>query len=142
MNEILFLNIDLDIESANDIAPIINEWGDKIHVLRNERIDNIYYGSFETSCSGINEIIDFYICLISSLSDEARRIWDSATVKNFDFGYESGIKPNNFHSHLNANSVRAISSVGGSIVITIYPITSASTIPLASPGADNDAPPD
>ncbi len=90
MNEIHFLNIDLDIESSIDISPIIKEWGERICVFRNEEIDGIYYGSFETACSGIDEIIAEYVSLIDGLSKSSRDIWDKALRRDFDFGYESG----------------------------------------------------
>lgn len=97
MNEICFLNIDLDIESTEDIAPIIEEWGDRVSVHRNDRVDGVYYGSFETAFSGVEGIIEEYVSLIEGLSDSSRKIWDNAQKRDFDFGYESGTTPNNFH---------------------------------------------
>jgi hypothetical protein len=124
MNEIHFLNIDLDIESSIDISPIIDEWGDSICVHRNEEIDGIFYGSFETPFSGIDGIIDEYISLIDGLSPSSRAIWDKALKRDFDFGYESGTEPNNFHSRIESESINKLAKVGGSVVITIYPVPS------------------
>jgi len=122
MTEITFLNIDLDIESNEDITPIIDEWGDRISVLRNEEVNGVYYGSFETSCSGIEEILNEYFVLINSLTPQSRKIWDNAQRKDFDFGYESGEQPNNFHSRVSPDLLTKLVEVGGEVVITIYPI--------------------
>lgn len=97
MGEIRFLNIDLDIESTVDVSLIVEEWGDRICVFRHEEVDGIYYGSFETACSGVTQIIDEYVSLINGLSSAARKIWDNASKRDFDFGYGSGTIPNNFH---------------------------------------------
>ncbi|NQX84213.1 MAG: hypothetical protein HRS57_03375 [Mycoplasmataceae bacterium] len=125
MSEIHFLNIDLEIESFIDISPIIEEWGERICVFRNEKVDGIFYGSFETSCSGVEGIIDEYVSLVNGLSQSSRDIWEKAQKRDFDFGYESGTDPNNFHSRIESESVQKLASLGGSIVITIYPVSSA-----------------
>lgn len=122
MSEITFLNIDLDIESNEDISSIVSEWGERISVHRHEEIDGIFYGSFETCCSGVEEIIDEYFSLINGLSTDARGVWDRALKRDFDFGYESGSMPNNFHSRVSEASVKKLATVGGSVVITIYPV--------------------
>lgn len=122
MNEIHFLNIDLDIESSIDISPIIEEWGNRVSVHQYEEIDGIYYGSFETACSGVNDIIEEYVSLIEGLSESAREIWNQAEKRDFDFGYESGIAPNNFHSRIELDTINKLAKVGGSVVVTIYPM--------------------
>jgi len=124
MSEIHFLNIDLDIESSTDISPLIQEWGNRISVHRNEEIDGVFYGSFETSCSGVHRIIDEYVSLINGLSHTSRIIWDTAQRRDFDFGYESGSEPNNYHSRIESEYINKLAKVGGSVVISIYPIQS------------------
>lgn len=121
MSKIIFLNIDLDIESSVDIAPIVEEWGNRIAVFRHDAVDGVFYGSFETGCSGVSDIIDEYVSLIEGLTPSSREIWDKAHRRDFDFGYASGSKPNNFHSRVEADYVNKLANVGGSIVITIYP---------------------
>ncbi len=122
MSEIVFLNIDLDIESKVDISPIVEEFGDRVSVHRNELYEGQYCASFETGYMKENEIIEEYVSLIEKLSPRSKVIWDNCSKREFDFGYESGETPNNFHSKISAKSVNSLAKVGGSIVITIYPI--------------------
>lgn len=124
MNKMQFLNIDLDIESSTDISPIVQEWEGRVSVHRHEKIDEAYFGSFETSYSGINEIVEEYVTLIEGLSQSSRNIWDNANKRDFDFGYESGTEPNNFHSRIESESIGKLAMVGGSVVVTIYPLPS------------------
>jgi len=127
MSKIEFLNMDLDIESEENIDSIIEEFGDHVSIMRNEKENNLFYASFETFLNEENDIIEKYVSLINSLSPLTRKIWDKCIKKEFDFGYESGIVPNNFHSRINTNSVAQLASVGGNISITIYPLVGSNT---------------
>ena len=124
MNEIQFLNIDLDIEARVDLSPIIEEFGTRVSVMRYDKIDDIYIASFETRFSEENEIIEEYIALINGLSPATRTIWDNCLRREFDIGYDSGDIPNNFRSVLSPKSIELIARVGGSIAISIYPPSS------------------
>ena len=121
MTEIEFLNIDLDIESIEDLSPIIQEWTGKLCLLRYDEYNGIYYASFETGFGQIEDIVCEYVSLIDGLSPQAKAIWDKAIRRDFDFGYESGTCPNNFRSHIKSDSVKELARVGGSIIVTIYP---------------------
>lgn len=121
MNETCFLNIDLDIESTVDIEPILKEWGNRVCVLRNEHLDGIYYGSFETNFNNKEAIIEEYVKLIEGLSSRSREIWDNALKRDFDFGYQSGTTPSHFHSNIDSVQLNKLAQVGGNLVITIYP---------------------
>ena len=126
MANIEFLNIDLDIVSKNDIAPIIDEFGDQVCVLNNESRDGNYCASFETVCTEENKIIETYVALVNDLSPGTRKLWNECTLREFDFGYSSGETPSTFRSKISSKSVKELSEVGGSIVITIYPINDES----------------
>ena len=121
MSEIRFLNIDLDIESTRDISLIVQEFSGRLSVMRNEKKEGLYIASFETEYVGENEIIEEYVSLIESLSPEAREIWNNCIKKEFDFGYDSGDKPDDFHSKISEKSIKSLAKVGGSVTVTIYP---------------------
>lgn len=122
MKKIEFLNIDLDIESEEDISLIIEEFGDRVTIHRSELYEGKYYASFSTGFMRENEIIQEYRSLVEGLTPEAKRVWDSCSKREFDFGYESGETPNNFHSRVSAGSIKSLAKLGGSVAITIYPL--------------------
>ncbi len=121
MNEINFLNIDLDMESDSDITPIVAFWGERISVNRLECQDGIWYGSFETWEEEENTIIAIYHDLVTNLSPDLRRVWNQARKRDFDFGYEGGDIPKSFHSRLSLESISKLTEIKGSVTITIYP---------------------
>ena len=120
MDETIFLNIDLDIESKIDISPIVEAFGEEVAVLRNDCMSGIYYGSFETLLAKPNEIIMEYARLIESLDPSARQIWDQCRTKRFDIGFQCAEKPYSYHSTLSNESLSKISALGGEFVVTIY----------------------
>ena len=127
MNEIAFLNIDLDIESDEDLSPLVSEMSATVSVMRNEWIDSSYCASFETGAAGENGITKEYVSLIEGLTAEGQRLWQGCSKREFDIGYESGETPNDFHSILSAESIFSLAKLGSSVAITIYPIRKANT---------------
>ena len=115
-----FLNVDLDIESKIDIKPIVDAFGEHLTVMRNDCVDGVFYGSFETAYSKIDEIIAEYERLVISLEPGAKEVWNGCSVRRFDFGYECGKKPRAYNSTLSKDIVSKISDIGGEIGITIY----------------------
>ena len=122
MKEIEFLNIDLDIESNQDLSEIVAGFGDRVVVQRNERVGGVNHASFSTGYSEENEIIQEYCALVNGLKPVAREVWDNCAKRVFDIGYESGETPNNFHSEIKAGSIEALAKIGGSVIVTIYPL--------------------
>ena len=133
-----FLNLDLDVESTSDLTDLANSLEGRLFVLYcGENGAGGYRASFEvdprvelphnpTSCS------EFIVECIESLTPELRALWNGATSRVFDFGYGSGIVPppypikegrtlNVHRTELSSKLVTLISSLNGSIHITIYP---------------------
>ena len=123
MSNIEFLNIDLDIESNDNIELLVNELGKRMSVMNNNEIDNIYYASFETGYSEENEIINEYVSIVNELSPQAKVLWNNCKKRVFNVGYECGRKPSSYESKINENSIKALAEINGSIYITIYPET-------------------
>ena len=141
MSEIKFLNIDLDIESQGDISLVVKEFCNRLTVMRNDCSKGMYYASFETGYTEENIIIEEYVNIIEGLSPEAREIWNNCLKREFDFGYESGDKPNDFHSKISAKSIELLAKVGGSFTVTIYPpFKNESTLPGLTLDSGADAP--
>jgi len=123
MSNIEFLNIDLDIESNDNIQLLVEELGKRLTVMNNNEIKKVHYASFETSYSEENEIINEYVSIISALSSDSKSLWNNCIKRVFNIGYESGKEPSSYESRINENSVKALAEINGSIYITIYPET-------------------
>ena len=124
MKKTEFLNIDLDLESAEDISPIIAEFSDSVIILNREKENNIYKVSLELS--GIEGDPEYlfkqYISLINGLSSQAKKLWFGCTKREFDLGFECGYEPREIQNKLSSNILSSLSNLDASIVITVYPI--------------------
>ena len=127
MSNIEFLNIDLDIESNDNIELLVEELSKRLVVMHNNEINKVHYASFETSFSEENKIINEYVSIIKELSPEAKSLWNSCIKRVFNFGFDSGNKPNSYESRINEKSVKELAEFNGSIYITIYPETHESS---------------
>ena len=124
MDNTSFLNIDLDIESEQDITPLVEFWGDELVVFRLEVENGVWFGSFETSENTVDDIIEKYCQLVSDLSPELKNIWDGARKRVFDIGFNAGYAPRMYQFSLAKEAISKLSNIGGSIAVSIYaPLT-------------------
>ena len=125
-NEYSVLNVDLDIESVEDLQIIIAEFGKNVSVSyhdKNEIDNNFAVLSVLHIDSEINEILSSFCALIENLSPTARCVWDNCLTRKFDAGFESGNSRNDFKSEINAETIKRVAKLGASIAVTIYPTT-------------------
>ena len=120
MNETTFANIDLEIESEQDITPLAESWREDLIVFRLEKEGGIWFGSFETSEGSVKDIVEKYYQLVSGLTTELRDIWGCASKKTFDIGFNAGHMPHMYQFNLPQEEVSKLSQIGGSIAISIY----------------------
>ena len=120
MQETSFLNIDLDIESKEDLTPLMKCWKDEIVIFRLEKENGIWYCSIETSEVSESDIINKYYQLVSNLNSDLKNIWYRALKRNFDFGYERNITQKSFQTNISQEYVSKINEMHGSITITTY----------------------
>ena len=124
MMNIKFLNVDLDIESQQDISLIMKELKENVCILHHEKQQDYYFARLEIDrdVANVDRTINYFCDLIDNFSEEARKTWDSCCTRIFDIGYESGIKPNYFTSKINYTTIQRLASIDASINVTIYPI--------------------
>ncbi|EGI73805.1 hypothetical protein PPAR_a0927 [Pseudoalteromonas paragorgicola KMM 3548] len=124
MSEIQFLNVDLELESKQDISLLVADLKkvatilhyDKDEYRQLARIEAT--GEVSTPDKAINHICE----LIESCSRNALKQWLSCSRRTFDIGFESGTSPKCFNQALDADTLLRISAIGAGMEITIYPI--------------------
>ena len=126
--EVRFLNVDLEIESSEDLQPLIDDLGENVSVLHHgDNGSGFNFVSFEVKPSGerdVDGIISSFCLYIENLSPEAKLIWDKCYSKKFDAGFQSGDFPRSYQTEIRADTINRISGIGASIVITVYPRSS------------------
>ncbi|ATC97425.1 MULTISPECIES: hypothetical protein [Pseudoalteromonas] len=124
MSDIQFLNVDLEIESKQDIAQLVSDLGKSAMVLHYDKDETRQLARIEANIdvtspdSAINHLCE----LIESCSRNALKQWLSCTRRTFDIGFQSGQNPKCFNQALHADTLLRISAIGAGIEITLYPV--------------------
>ena len=125
-----YINTDMEIESLEDLSPIVEYFADDVFVLYHGEAMGHRRASFEVS-SIVSEVgglvpdadatINHFCMFAESLPDRERAIWDRCSKKFFDIGYEGGTHSEVFRSELRSGTIKRVAALGASIVVTIYP---------------------
>lgn len=119
-----FLNLDFDLESHADLSLLIEELGDAVVLMRNDRTGGVHSISIELAgVTGSPEsLIQKYSEIFGDLSNDAMKLFHGGTVRNFDFGFEGELEGSMLTSQalLSSNSVLALSKLDASMAITVY----------------------
>jgi hypothetical protein len=114
-----FINVDLDVESGEDVLPLIDAL--EPHAYSLERPPGL--ASFEVndpSPSDPEAVILEFIRLVKSLPPAARKVWDDASKRVFDIGLQSGRHPFRQSYTIGLETLREATAIGAHIAVTIY----------------------
>ena len=124
MSEIQFLNVDLELESKQDISVLVADLKKVATILHYDKDEYRQLarievaGEITTPDKAINHLCE----LIESCSRNALKQWLSCSRRTFDMGFESGTSPKCFNQALHADTLLRISAIGAGIEVTIYPL--------------------
>lgn len=129
-----FLNVDLDILSHTDLQPLVATLGEAVFVLFVGRVKRTYQAHLELAkiTRTADDTVREFCSLLKSMPRSARRLWISAKTRDFSIGVQAGKHPHCTDFVLSSETVRAASSLGARIVLSVYapderaPKTSAS----------------
>jgi|HigsolmetaAR201D_1030396.scaffolds.fasta_scaffold05467_4 hypothetical protein len=119
-----YLNVDLVVDSLEELTPLVEGFGENVFVLFNGRVGEHYRVIFEISGgdSTANDDIALFCSLIDALQGEALRCWQNAFSREFDLGFESGLEGEQVRIALQPDVISRIAACGASIAVTVYPI--------------------
>ena len=123
--EIGYLNTDLDLRAAKDLAPLAaalealgvhplfppsNEGAESCVTLETDD----YHREPETTMTAM-------LAAIESLDGEAGAAWEACTLREFNIGYDCGDRPWAFNTGLSNRTLRRLAAAGATLRITLYP---------------------
>ena len=121
--EIHFLNVDVDVWSKFPLDQLIAALGNKVFVhyvgLEGKRYGAHFSlaGSFQKDADTLTSQL---ATLISKLPTAARKLWNSAQVRQFNIGIQGGVKPLSHETCIKQQTLEAVVRVRGSVVMTTY----------------------
>jgi hypothetical protein len=116
-----FLNVDLDIRSKSELAPILKEFGRRVALMHCGPVGPRHLLAVETAKQYKDpDSTTHALCdLVDALSPSARRLWDSAD-KQFDIGYEWAPGLNTSQFSLRPDTLLRVAQLGARLTITHY----------------------
>ena len=115
-----FLNVDLDIDSPDDLRPLVAAFAPNAYSLeRPEGRASFELNQPASPLSPESLILDF-VRLVVSLPPAARSLWDRASRRVFDVGFQGGTLPVQETHRLAPETLSAIAAIGAELAVTIY----------------------
>lgn len=126
--KIHYINTDLELESPEDLTPIVDEFGEDAFNLYNGEGRGHYLATFESNqnSGSPDSVIQFFCCLVEAFEPEERKIWDRCYSRTFDIGYEGGIHQQSYTDEIRPETLSMVAAINASIRITVYPMASES----------------
>ena len=117
-----FLNVDLDIYSRSDLQPLVERIGKSVAVLYVGRERRKYSAHLELAkdLRTADAAIRSFCRLISALPKTERALWDSATIRSFSIGIQSGPEPRALDFVVRSETLRVLSELDAQVVVTVY----------------------
>jgi len=118
------MNVDLDVESAEDLRPLIDAL--EPHTFSFDRPAG--QASFEVNDPSPKDpevVILELVRLVKSLPPAARQVWDAASRRVFDIGLRSSRRPPAQRFNLGGATLREVASIGADVAITLYAVDPA-----------------
>lgn len=121
-----FICVDLDLESRNSLGMLLTELEADLVLLRSESRDGKYFASLEFAIGEADPEASLlaFLKLISSLTGEARSIWDESSQRTFNVGLDSGNEGAMHAFQLSNSTLREVVAVGAQVKVTLYPVAS------------------
>jgi hypothetical protein len=119
-----FLNVDLDIESTDDLAPLAHAFGARVFVLERPEGRASFELSEPVSPTEPDALIHEFVRMVNALPPATRGVWDRASKRTLDIGIQSGHGPPNQATYrLTPEALRAAADIGAEIAITVYALS-------------------
>lgn len=129
-----YLNTDLDIETAEDLSPLVPVFEETCIVLHAEamqdgrwmiRVEADRLGESEEAIANPERDIELLLEVLRNFDTESKKMLRHAALFDFNIGWESGkeLPPSSFR--LSTELLGKISEIGATLTITIYPTEDA-----------------
>jgi hypothetical protein len=119
-SDLFFLNVDLDVDSADDLTLLVQAFEPSAFALERPAGRASFELNNPASPRNPESLILEFARVVNDLPSPAREIWDRASRRVFDIGMQSGRQPFHATHRLAPATLRAVASVDGEIAVTVY----------------------
>lgn len=120
-----FLNVDLDIQSAIDLTPLLaalKPVAFALHGAAHAPVLRVTLELNEGNPRSADDAIRKFSTALLALAPDERRLWDGASVRVFSIGIDAGTRPHSFTVGLQASTVQMVADLGASVECVVYAV--------------------
>jgi hypothetical protein len=116
-----FLNVDLDLEGDEDLAPLIASFEEAAFTLHDEASNGTHRATLELLTDPTDALagIRSFITAVEALPESTRAIWDRLGSRRLDVGVQAGDGPA-FRAVLPASLLAELARHGLALAVTVY----------------------
>lgn len=135
-----FLNVDLDVWSKRPLEPFVTALGKHlyVHYVGREGTRHGAHVALARDSASADTTARALARLVEKLPKAARRLWDTASAREFNIGIQAGLTPHAHEVRLSPATLEVIARLTARVVVTTY---SPEERILANWRADMDVPP-
>ena len=117
-----FLNVDLDVYAKFNLRPLAAAFGKNVVILYAGREIDLYstHLALARQPKNADTAIRDFAALINGLPRAKRKLWDTATIRDFNIGVQSKGKAKPYEVKLTTRTMKAVSSLNARVVVTVY----------------------
>ena len=117
-----FLNVDLDLTSAEDLAPLADALGPHLYALHVGRAGRYHRATLELSghTRTPDAVIRRLVAAVQQLPPRQRARWNRATRRDFNIGIQAAPEPHSREYPIEHGTVVMIGKVRARLVVTVY----------------------
>jgi len=129
-----FLNVDLEIEAGQPLDSFGEALkGSEVHSIYQGPFHRGFLATFECAPGGPScdpdSIIQRFCEWIELFDEPTMSVWRTARRRTFDIGYAADDSSSSFRSELKAETLKRLSALDASVVVTIYPVRDEDAVP-------------
>jgi hypothetical protein len=124
-----FLNVDLEITTRGEIAPLLEHWSKKVVVLRNsvDGAQRTVWLELGIENPEMDRVLRSLLDLIDSLPRPLRTLWDQCDERCFNIGIQGGGSPHFSVFSISTETLHRVSAVHARVDFTVYAVASNPT---------------
>lgn len=126
MESATFLNLDLELRSKQDLAPLAAYLNKHACLLHSGEFNGTYQLTAEPNVGGHSSgsaqpCTEEFLTTIASLSSDLRALFDGSHLRVFDYGFDGGLEAPPCTVDLPAAQLARMAELGIGIRVTVYP---------------------
>ena len=117
-----FLNVDLELVTRGEIAPLLAFWSNSAVVLRNSDDDGrrTVWLELDSQPREAEHAILGFLDLVGKLPDEVRDLWNGCDDRCFNVGIQAGVGPHSSTYTISPRTLGRIAAVMARVAVTVY----------------------